>query len=298
MPIDIRVLRYCEAVARHASFTKAAKELRIAQPALSMAIKKLEDELGVSLFQRLTRQSRKVVPSPETRLLLRRAERIFEEINLVRQELQAAADLRVGEVRIGMPPMYGQHFVPPIIAEFNAAFPSVIITAMEGSADEVRAMLDSGAIDLGILENRRVPAGWPSVEVGQDETVLCVSREHPYAGRKSVTPQDLADLPMVVFDSSFLQRSVLDQLCKRAGVQFRLVLQSNFVALIHQAVADGLGASTMLRSIVEQDSRLVPLSFSPAEIFHFSLCWRQEQTLSKANATFVDVALGQFSRMA
>lgn len=295
MPIDIRVLRYCEAVARHASFTKAAKELRIAQPALSMAIKKLEEELGVTLFHRLTR---KVVPSPETRLLLRRAERIFEEINLVRQELQAAADLRVGEVRIGMPPMFGQHFVPPVIAEFHAAFPSVIITAMEGSADEVRAMLDTGAIDLGILENRRVPAGWPSVEVGQEETVLCVSREHPYAGRKSVAAQDLADLPMVVFDSSFLQRSMLDQLCKTAGVQFRLVLQSNLVALIHHAVASGLGASTMLRSIVEQDSRLVALSFNPLEIFHFSLCWRQEHALSRANAMFVDVARGRISRMA
>src|SRR6478672_2032101 len=124
MPIDIRALRYCEAVARHGSFTKAAKELRIAQPGLSMAVKKLEAELGVTLF---ARQAKKIVPSPETNLLLKRAERIFEEINLARQELQAAAELRIGEVRLGMPPMYGGHFFPPVIAEFHAAFPSVVI---------------------------------------------------------------------------------------------------------------------------------------------------------------------------
>jgi LysR family cyn operon transcriptional activator len=287
MTIDVRDLRYCEAVARHGSFTKAAKELRIAQPSLSVAIKKLEDEL-------FTRQAKAIVPSPEARLLLRRAERIFEEFSLARQELQAAAELRIGEVRLGMPPMYGQHFFPPVIAAFHEAFPSVVITAMEGSADEVRAMLDSGAIDIGMLENRRVPAGWDRVEVGQDETVLCVSRQHPYAARPSVTPQDLDDLPMAVFDASFLQRTVLDRLCKEAGVRIRLVPQSNFVALIHQAVADGLGASTMLRSIVEQDPRLVALPFSPAEIFHFSLCWHRDRSLSKANATFVDVAAGRF----
>ena len=293
MIIDIRVLRYCEAVARHGGFTRAAKELRIAQPALSVAIKKLESELGVTLF---TRQAGKVIPSPEARLLLKRAERIFEELSLARQELSAAAELRVGEVRVGMPPMYGEYFFPPVIAEFHAAFPSVVITAMEGSADEVRAMLDSGAIDLGMLERRRVPAGWPHVEVGQDETVLCVSKKHPYAGRTSVTAQNLDGLAMVVFDKSFIQRAVLDQLCKEAGIKFRLILQSNCVRLIHHAVADGLGASTMLRSLAEQDTRLVPLPFSPPQIFHFSLCWRPEHILSKANTTFIDVAAGRYQR--
>ena len=281
--------RYCEAIARHGSFTKAARELRIAQPALSVAIKKLEDELGILLF---TREARKVVASPEALLLLRRADRIFDELKLARHELQAAAELRVGEVKIGMPPMYGQVYFPRLIAEFHAAFPAVVITAMEGSADEVQAMLESGAIDIGMLENRRIPPGWDRIEVGRDETVLCVSRAHPLAAKERVAPKDLDGLPMVVFDSSFLQRRVLDQLCKKAGVHFRLVLQSNFVPVIHQAVADGLGASTLLRSMVEQDSRLVPLSFSPPEVFHFSLCWRH--ALSKANETFVDLARGRY----
>ena len=83
-------------------------------------------------------------------------------------------------------------------------------------------MLDSGAIDLGMLENRRVPAGWHHVEVGQDETVLCVSRKHPYASSTSVTAQNLDGLAMVVFGTNFLQRAVLDQLCKEAGVNFQL----------------------------------------------------------------------------
>jgi DNA-binding transcriptional LysR family regulator len=285
--IDLKALRYCEAVARHGSFTKAAKELRIAQPALSIAIKKLEEELGVVLF---SRQARRVVASPEAQLLLRRAARIFDEVTLAREELEAAAELRIGEIKIGMPPMYGQFYFPEIFKEFHKEFPSVVITAMEGSADSVRKLLDAGAIDIGMLESRRVPSGWQSVEVGRDETVLCVHTGHHLAGRKYVEAKDLDDLSMAVFDSTFLQRKVLEELCKSAGVRFRLALQSNYVPIIHEAVANGIGAATMLRSTVTGDPRIKPISFHPQLRFRFSLCWRHERSLTKACRTFIHFA--------
>lgn len=291
--MELRSLKYIEAVARHESFTKAARELGIAQPALSIAIGKLEEDLGVVLF---SRQARRVVAYPEARLLIRRAERIFEELNLARQELQAAADLRIGEVRIGVPPMFGQACLPTLIEAFHAAHPAVVITAMEGSADEVRTMLDSGAIDLGILENRRVPTGWRSVEIGNEETVLCVHRQHAFAGRTSIEPRELDGLAMVVFEKSFLQRNLLDEMSKKAGVTYRIVLQSNFVHLIHEAVAKGLGAATLLRSIVARDSRLVALSFDPPSIFRFNLCWRSDYALSKPNRAFLDATVEHCNR--
>lgn len=291
MTIDIRVLRYCEAIARHSSFTKAAKELNIAQPALSIAIRKLETELGVTLF---TREARRVVATPEARLLLKRAARVFEEINFARQELQAAAELRFGEVRVGMPPMFGLLYFPRMIRDFHKAYPALTITATEGSADEIEALLESGAIDLGMLESRRVRQGWQHAEVGQDETILCVRRDHPLASRANVSAKDLGNLPMVVFDSNFLQRNVLDKLCNKAGVGFHLVMQSNFVPLIQQAVVDGLGAATLLRSLAEEDPRVAAVSFSPPQIFRFSLCWRDAHALSKPNRAFVEFALQRY----
>ena len=291
MAIDLKVLRYCEAVARHGSFTKAAEELRIAQPALSIAIKKLETELGVVLF---ARKARHVVASPEAELLLQRAVRIFDEVTLAREEIQAASELKIGEVKVGFPPMYGQIYFPKIFKEFHEQFPSVVITAMEGSADSVRKMLDAGAIDIGMIEGRRVPGGWNNIEVGRDETVLCVSAQHKLAGKKFVEAKDLDGLPMVVFDSTFLQRSVLEELCRAAGVKFRLVLQSNHVPTIHEAVANDMGAATMIRSTVSSDQRIVPVSFRPQLRFHFSLCWRHEKNLTKASRTFIEFSRERF----
>jgi DNA-binding transcriptional LysR family regulator len=170
----------------------------------------------------------------------------------------------------------------------------VIITATEGSADSVRKLLDAGAIDIGMLESRRVPKGWQSIEVGRDETVLCVHTGHPLTERKFVDAKDLDGLPMAVFDSTFLQRNVLEELCKGAGVKFRLVLQSNHVPTIHEAVANGIGAGTMIRSIVNGDRRIVPISFRPQLRFKFSLCWRYEKSLTNACRTFIDFARGRF----
>jgi LysR family cyn operon transcriptional activator len=86
---------------------------------------------------------------------------------------------------------------------------------------------------------------------------------------------------------------VLDRRCHKSGVKVHIVLQSNYVPLVLQAASDGLGAATLIRSMVETDGQLVPLSFDPPETFRFNLCWLGDRYLSKANRAFVDFALQQ-----
>src|SRR5262245_26292445 len=109
--MDIRSLRHCMAIARLGSFTKAAEQLHVAQPALSVSVKKLEEELNVSLF---VRSARKVVPTVEGAILLKRAERIFAELDSAKREIEDSVDLRAGVVNIGMPPMFGQQYFPQL----------------------------------------------------------------------------------------------------------------------------------------------------------------------------------------
>jgi len=285
--MDIRVLRYCEAIGRLGSFTKAAEEIHIAQPALSIAISKLEDELGVALFFRYPRGA---VPTPEGRLLLARAARIFEEMDSARREIRDASDLRTGSVRVGFPPMYGLHYFPKLLMDFRARYPGIDITAEEGSATAIREKLHSNAIDIGMLESRRVDPDWHSVVVGRDEMVLSVSASHPLAARKSVTARDLNGLPMVVLTRSFLQRQLFDQLCEDQDVQYRKVMECNFVHMTILAALEGHGAATLLRSLVNKQPGLVGLSLRPRMPFTFELCWPKDRYLSKANQAFVEFA--------
>jgi DNA-binding transcriptional LysR family regulator len=284
--MDLRVLRYCEAIARVGSMSRAAEVLHIAQPAISVAVKKLEDELGVKLFAR--HANKRVTPTPEGLLLLKRAERIFQEADSARRELADAIELRSGEVKIGMPPMYGGGNFSPVLAAFHAKYPGISVTAIGGSATEVAGLLDRGEIDLAIIEARRVRSGWQNVSIGEEETVLAVHKNHPLAHRKRVKEGDLDGLDMVVFDETFLQRSVLDKRARKSKVHYRVVMQSNYVPLVHEAAATGLGGATLLRSMTDADPRLVGLAFEPPEVFRFSLCWLNERYLSCAGQAFIE----------
>jgi len=286
--MDVRALRYSLAIARFGSFTKAAESLHVAQPALSVSIRKLENELGVTLF---VRKAHRVEPTVEGRILLSRAERIFTEIDSAINEIADAIELRTGIVRLGMPPMFGLEYFPNVIAQFHAAYPRIALTIIEGSADEIGGMLDAGSIDLAMLETRRVRPQWRKVEVGREEMVLCVAPGHRLASRKSIPGSELDGLPMVLFNGSFIQRDILEKLCKRGGAKPDVVLQSNSVGIIRQAAVDGLGAATLLRSLAAAPPPLVPISFEPKEILRFSLCWRDENYLSKANRALVDFAV-------
>jgi LysR family cyn operon transcriptional activator len=292
--MDIRSLRYIATIARLRSFTKAAAELHIAQPALSVSVRKLEAELGVQLF---SREARRVLPTPEALLLLKRAERIFQELDSAKRELDDALQLKTGEVRIGFPPMYGISNLPTLLNDFHVEYPGIALSATAGSAGEISGMLDEGTIDLAMLEGRRARPGWQRVLVGRDEMVLCVSRTHPLAGRKRVTGKDLDGLPMAVLDSHFIQRQLLDEICAKAGVQMRPTFRSNYVPLIREAAVSGLGAVTLVRSLAEADERLVALSFEPRQTMTFALCWHGDRYLSRANRAFIDFAAARYKGM-
>ena len=286
--MDVRALRYSLAIARFGSFTRAAESLHVAQPALSVAIKKLESELGVTLF---VRKAHRVQPTIEGSILLSRAERIFGEMDTAITEIADAVELRSGVIRLGMPPMFGLDYFPALIAKFHHVYPRISMTIVEGSADEVCSLLEEGEIDVAMIESRRVRPQWHHVQVGREEMVLCVAPGHRLATRKSVSGSELDGLPMVLFNGSFIQREILDKLCKRGSAKPEVVLQSNSAALIRRAAADGLGAATLLLSLAKGDPPLVPISFEPKEILRFSLCWRDENYLSRANRALVDFAV-------
>jgi len=287
--MDIRVLRYFESVARLGNITRAASELHIAQPALSVAIKKLEEELGVALFTRV--RNRPITLTPEGELLMRRSRRIFQEMDSVKREIEDNQALRAGEVRVGVPPMYGLRYFPSLMRAFHAAYPGITVNVVQGSAGEVRAMLEKGSVDLAILEERRIDKDWAHVRLDTEELVLCVPLDHPLASKGHVDDQDLSALSMIILDGSFLQRNVLEQRCRQAGGAYHVVMQTNYVPLVYQAALDGIGAATLLRSMVNPDLGLAALSFQPAEHFQFNLCWIDEQYLSRANRAFVDFAV-------
>lgn len=205
--MNLKALRCCVEIVRQGSFTKAAQHLHIAQPALSMAVTRLEEELGVTLFNRTTR---KVILTAEGEQFLPRIASALREMDVARQELRDMADLKRGEVRLGIPPMFGLHYVPGLMNAFRQLYPGIAMTVFEGSAEDIGHRLEQREIDLALLESRRVPPDKESILLGSDEMLACMHPDHPYAGKAFLTAQDLRNTDMVVFDRTFVQRHLLD----------------------------------------------------------------------------------------
>lgn len=285
--MNLKALKCCVEIARLGSFTQAARAMHIAQPALSMAVTRLENELGVVLFNRAGRQ---VTVTAEGHAFLARVDRALLELDLARQELSDMADLQRGEIRLGVPPMFGINYMPELLSAFRQAHPGVVMSVFEGSAEEIGRLLEDRRIDLALLESRRVASGCESVLLGSDEMVLCMHPRHALAGEPYLEALHLQDAEMVVFDQSFLQRHLLDAFCAAGGVSYRIALQSNFVSLVTRATLDGLGISTLLRSVQQREAGIVGVPFEPAQTMSFRLCWRAHEYLSLANRRFVEFA--------
>ncbi|SDG80098.1 DNA-binding transcriptional regulator, LysR family [Pseudomonas flavescens] len=285
--VNLRALKCCVEIARLGSFTRAAEAMHIAQPALSMAVTRLEEELGVVLFNRAARQ---ISVTAEGQVFLERVAKALLELDMAHQELGDMADLQRGEIRLGVPPMFGIHYMPELLSAFRQAYPGIVMSVFEGSADEIGRLLEARQIDLALLESRRVGSAWESVLLGTDEMVLCMNQQHPLAGEARLEAARLQDADMVVFDQSFLQRHLLDAFCAEGGVTYRIALQSNFVSLVTRATFDGLGISTLLRSVQQGEPGIVGVPFEPALNLSFRLCWRANEYLSLANRRFVECA--------
>lgn len=293
--MNLKALTYCVAVARLGSFTQAAHSLHVAQPALSMAVGRLEEELGVQLFNRAARQ---VTVTAEGQLFLDRVAASLVALDGARQALKDMTHLDSGEIRVGIPPMYGLRHIPELLAHFRARHPGIAMHVVEGSAEDIGQRLRTRRIDVALLEQRRIEPEWDRVALGQDEMLLCMSPAHPLATETSLRARQLQAVDMLVFDQTFLQRHVLDAFCAADQVSYRIALESNFVSLITRLTRDGMGMCTLLRSVLQHEPELIGVPFDPPQVLSFGLCWRRQEYLSLANQRFVEAAQAFFANSA
>ena len=193
--MELRQLRYLEAVARHRSFTRAAEELHIAQSALSQQVSRLERELGVELLRRTTRR---IEVTEAGALVLTRARRVLAEVYGVRADLDAFRGLIRGTLRLGGVPPLGPVHPAAMIADFSRAHPGVAITVRDEAAFKLLAALCERALDLVIaLVDPDDLDGLEGARLSDTELVVIAALDHPLARAERVRVERLAREPLI-----------------------------------------------------------------------------------------------------
>jgi LysR family transcriptional activator of glutamate synthase operon len=291
--MDLRQLRYLDAVARRRSFTQAALDLHVAQSALSQQVAKLERELGVELLRRTTRR---VEVTDAGELVLARGRRAIGEVEGITADLDAVRGLVRGRLRLGgVPPVSGLH-PAGLIAEFGRAHPGIDITVREEVAARLLGELADGELDLvlALLEPGDTPPALEGRHLLREELVLITALNHPLARRKRVPHAALADEPLVAYGEGSALRAALEDLVPGGHV----VADANDLSTIRELVALGLGVTLMPASVVTtgRAERLAVRPLSPRVHVPVSILWRAHERLQPAARAFADHVLAAVAR--
>src|SRR5436305_9420417 len=187
--MDLSALRIFLAVAEERSFTRAAAKGHRTQPAVSQAVKRLEDDLGEQLFDRSSKSGTLTDAGRVLQNYGQRLVRLAEETESAMRELR---DLRRGRVLIGANEA-AVHTLLPLIARFRAVYPDIAIDVRRVPARQLAVEVQQGRLDFGALSFHPPEEGLLEVTVGSDELVLLVPPTHAFAKRRQVTMEDVAE---------------------------------------------------------------------------------------------------------
>jgi DNA-binding transcriptional LysR family regulator len=291
--VDLLQLRYFQAVARHEHVSRAAAELRIAQPALSRSIARLEAELGVPL---LRRQGRRVALNRFGASFLTRVDSALRELDQGRQELADAAGLARGSVAVAAETL---RTVTSLTAGFLAGHPDVSLRLYQSPAPQMSAQLQAGTVDLCLASQPLTGSALRSAELMSEEVLLGVPPAHPLAARGRVAVGELAGEPFVTTRPGYWQRALTDQLFARAHIRPVIACEGDEPYAIRELISAGVGIGLLpaLARRVTAEPQVGWLHLdAPGCRRTLSAVWRDDAYLSAASRAFRDFAAGHFRR--
>ncbi|MEV7673071.1 LysR family transcriptional regulator [Streptomyces sp. NPDC088752] len=282
--MDLLALRYFQAVARHQHISRAARELRVAQPSVSRTINRLESELGVRLFDR---QGRRIRLNDRGAVFLDRVDKALAELDDGRREMADTAAGGAGRVAVAAETLVQ---LAGVLAAFRAQRPGVKVRLFQASLEGMRQYVASGEVDFALASQALSGPGLASVELSREEVFLAVPHGHRLAGREGVTVVELASEEFVSTRAGHWQRALLEGLFAREGLRPHVVCEGDEAAATPEMVGAGLGIGLMpavARRAIGEDGPVAWARLSSAESRRtLTLVWREGAYLSPGALDF------------
>lgn len=260
--MTLNELRYIVAVAQERSFGRAAAKCFVSQPALSVAIQKLEDELKAPLFER---GKSEVTVTPVGERIVEQAQRVLEEAARIREIAQAGRNQLVGPLRLGVIHTVGPYLLPDLIPALLARAPQMPLEIEESTTAELEVALKTGRIDAAIVALPFEPPGVATQFLYEEPFQVVVPQGHKWAKRKSVQPGELAAEHTILLNVGHCFRDQVLDACPELNRTEAPTTRTNSLETARNMVASGLGITVLPRDALtpKYHSRLVvPVPFA------------------------------------
>ena len=271
--MTLRELQYIVAVAETGSFSRAAETVHVSQPTLSAQVKKLETELGITIFERATR---KVIPTEAGRATIASARRILAEAETLRDTARAARDPLSGRFRLGAIPTLAGYLLPDLVPAASQALPDLKLVLVEEKTDELVKRLRSGRLDAALLALPLPEPGLETLELFDDDFLFATHADDPLASQGEMAAKELRGRSLLLLEDGHCLRDQSLEVCRIAGAGEEADFRATSLETLRQMVRAGSG-QTLMPAIARRDgdgvayvpfsgkglSRRVALAFRP-----------------------------------
>ncbi|MBA6337485.1 MULTISPECIES: LysR family transcriptional regulator [unclassified Colwellia] len=282
--MNLKRLAYFCQLALLGNFTRAAHKIGIAQPALSIAIQKLEQEVGLKLINRTDKNS---LLTAEGEVLYKLATQLLSQAKQVELELEELKDLERGTIRFGVSAMMGSYYFPKVLTAFKQKYPKIKIHLIDQGTAALEKMLMNGELDLalirGDLENQQLRY----TELIDEEIVAAMAISHPLAKEETLSLAQFCQEPLVLFHQGYFLREVVSHYAKAHNLSLDIRMETNLIELQKSLVRNEVGITTCLSRILQNEQQITSIPFEPKLAFKLSLAWKKDHYLSKASKAFM-----------
>lgn len=275
--MELRHLRYFQAVAEELSYSRAALRLRVAQPALSRAVKEMEAELGTLLLER---NRSRVRLTPAGASLLHEAVILLERWEESLRRVRRTALGEEGELRLGYIGPPTQPFLGRLLGEYRRLFPRVSLHLEERTPERVWEMVAKGRLSLGLTRPVSLSAelGLRTILLREERLGIVLPVSHPWASKKQLPWESLSQEPLIVLarrEGAGLHDAVLAG-CRRAGVSPRLAHTPSLIGTVLDYVEAGAGIGVVTDSVAGPHTTLRFVPLFPAATVPLVLVWQED----------------------
>lgn len=276
--MNLNQINYFIEVGRYSSISKAAKILHVSQPAISDAIKSLETELGVSLFNRI---SQRLHLTKEGVYYLEKLSKIYSELNELNQEMMKMGSNKQ-TIKVGIPPMVGTFLFPRLFVEFNAYDADTCLEVTEGGSLELLDKLRDESIDFAIVAaevNRCAYHDLSHKVLQQTELLYCAPEDCPLSKNQSVTIQELAKEKLILFKEGYIQNHLIMDAFREAGSEPDVILKTNQLLTIITFIKNKIGTSFLFQDAAKMQEGLVGIHLEKPIYIDLLLIWKTNKTM-------------------
>ena len=288
-------LKYIVAVARERHFGRAAEACHVSQPTLSVGIRKLEDELGVVLFER---GGAEVSVTPIGRQIVDQAQKVLDESSSIREIAKQGRDPLSGALRLGVIYTIGPYLLPRLMPRMIDDVPQMPLLLQENFTVRLIELLRQGDIDVAVLADPFADQGFATCNLYDEPFVVAVPRGHPWARRKSISSTELKEQTMLLLGTGHCFRDQVLEVCpelsrySQASAGIQKTFEGSSLETIRHMVASGIGITVLpwlaqpeavLEGRRRDDGLLTYIPFeAPAPTRRVVLAWRRSFTRQAA----------------